>query len=140
MKKHGTLIFVLIAIGLTIAVFAYLFFTGKIGHKKGKGNPKNNGGGNINDGNIDATNNTYIGRDAYASRNGVKVYNADQSVYKTAAIDDWVGKVYSSKVVHIPGKFDADSNTWSGGVDIQAYILGSNQYAKFVDKNDVYLQ
>lgn len=138
MKKHGTLIFVLIAIGITIAVVAYLFFTGRFGHAKGKG--KGNAVNPADDGNIDSTNNTYIGRDAYASRDGVKVYNSDQSIFKTAKIDEWIGKVYSAKVVHIPGKFDADSNTWSGGVDISAYILGSNQYAKFVDKNDVYLQ
>lgn len=41
--------------------------------------------------------NPAIGKIAYASIDGVKVYNSNYSIYKTAAKDEWVGTVQGTK-------------------------------------------
>lgn len=138
MKGKGTIIFVIIAIVITVAAILYFLFkkpsgAGTIGGVKKGGGTKNASGG----GGAGYTyTNTDIGKDAYASNDGVNVYNSDLSLYKTAAADEWVGKVSSTKAVHIPGTFDSNSNTWSSGLDIQAYVVSGG---KLVNVNDVYL-
>lgn len=139
MKKNGTLIFVFIAIAIAIA--AIIYFVVK---RNGGGGIKdiiNNGGGNGGHGGNGGGNvNPAIGKNAWASSDGVKVFNADLSLYKKAKADEWIGKVYSEKYMHIPGEYDSVTNIYGYGSDGQVYILGADpKYAKFVDKKEVYL-
>lgn len=64
-----------------------------------------------------------VGENAYASKDGVKVYNKNGSVYKTAKKDEWLLKVAGKKGVY--------TDKW-----ITAFYDSGD---KFVDENEVYL-
>lgn len=69
-----------------------------------------------NDGVIQTSGSSDIGKIAYANNDGVIVLNSDFSIYKIAKKDEWVGTVY--------------------GVSNNNYMTSGNRY---VLKSDVYL-
>lgn len=90
----GIVITIILGIGAIILSIYLITKTDKDKDKENtNGNTSGNGSGSGSGSGAPTAPNPAIGKDAYASIDGVKVYTLNYSVYKTAAKDEWLGTV-----------------------------------------------